>query len=197
MKYWDDFQDKCGFGDGESVPPDAYLIRQVYVRELNRMLARRNSTARLLAWDSVGWHNSLLIVRVPAIMVRNVPDELLWLGQSEGGWQPTGLWHEPAPDEAYESVLAESDELELDSQVETCVMLKSDRKQSQSGWRNIADDRIRHRWDLDCQCLQRADPSVELKRVIYVEPDFFQNGIPVCEECGRDRKYVKTQMKGK
>ncbi|MEI6166508.1 MAG: hypothetical protein WCS52_04880 [bacterium] len=64
-------------------------------------------------------------------------------------------------------------------------------------WLDIADAHIRHRWDLDCQCLQHADPSMELKRIIYIEPDYYQNGIPICEECGRDRKYVKTQTKGR
>lgn len=27
MKYWDEFQDKWGFNDGDSVPPDAWQIR--------------------------------------------------------------------------------------------------------------------------------------------------------------------------
>ena len=64
-------------------------------------------------------------------------------------------------------------------------------------WRDIADTRIRHRWDLDCQCLQRADPSVELERIIYCDPaNYVNSGIPICEECGRDRRYVKTQIKG-
>ena len=32
MKYREDFQSKWGFGDGDAVPPDAYLLRKVYVR---------------------------------------------------------------------------------------------------------------------------------------------------------------------
>jgi hypothetical protein len=26
MKYWEDFQTKWGFGDGDAVPPDAYPL---------------------------------------------------------------------------------------------------------------------------------------------------------------------------
>ena len=64
-------------------------------------------------------------------------------------------------------------------------------------WLDISDERVRHRWDLDCSCMERADPSVELERTIYVDPDNYANsGIPICQECGHDRKYVKTQIKG-
>ncbi len=51
MKYWDEYQSKWGFGDGDAVPPDAYLLRYVYVRELNRELVKRDSAVRLLAYD--------------------------------------------------------------------------------------------------------------------------------------------------
>ncbi len=39
---------------------------------------------------------------------------------------------------------------------------------------------------------------MELKQTIYVDPDNYANsGIPICEACGRERKYIKTQiMKG-
>ena len=54
-------------------------------------------------------------------------------------------------------------------------------------WRRIADDHVRHRWDLTCGC--------ELvERSVYVDPDFYAGGTPICEECGEDRKYVKTEV---
>ena len=69
------------------------------------------------------------------------------------------------------------------------------RKSRPSRWRDIADENVRHRWDLDCQCLGSADPGMELERTIHVGPDNFVNGgIPICEACGRDRSYVKTQI---
>ena len=124
MKYWEDFQSKWGFGDGDSVPPDALLIRQVYVRELNRMLCRRRSTVRLLAWDRPGMHNSLLIVRIAAELVRKVPEKRLWLGQECGGWQPQGDWSEPKIDAAYEAVLEEATGLDLDGRVHATITLR-------------------------------------------------------------------------
>ena len=124
MTYWEDFQSKWGFGDGDSVPPDALLIRQVYVRELNRMLCRRRSTVRLLAYDRPGMHNSLLIVRIAAQLVRKVPEKRLWLGQECGGWQPQADWREPTLDAAYEAVLEEATGLDLDGLVRTTVKLR-------------------------------------------------------------------------
>lgn len=123
MKYWEDYQSKWGFGDGDSVPPDALMLRQVYCRELNRELLKRKSSVRLLAWDRPGMHNSLMIVRVPANMVRNVPAERLCRGQMDGGWEPKD-WQEPEPDMAFEAVLAAAEEMELDSMVVTTVRAK-------------------------------------------------------------------------
>jgi len=55
-------------------------------------------------------------------------------------------------------------------------------------WRDIADDNVRHRWDRNCACVGVAE-------IMYVAPDNFVNGgIPACEECGRERNYVKTQI---
>jgi len=124
MKYWEDFQTKWGFSDGDSVPPDALMIRQVYVRELNSLLRKRKSKVRLLAFDRPGVHNPYLIVRVPADIVQGVPPRKLYRGQQDGGWDPRGDWQEPEPDQAYDSVLAEAEEMELDCRVETTVRLK-------------------------------------------------------------------------
>ena len=56
-------------------------------------------------------------------------------------------------------------------------------------WRRIGDARVRHRWDLECGC-----PIVE--RRVYVEPTSYADagGVPICEECGQDRKYVRTEV---
>ena len=37
MKYWEEFQTKWGFSDGEASPPDAQACRTVYVREINKL----------------------------------------------------------------------------------------------------------------------------------------------------------------
>jgi hypothetical protein len=55
-------------------------------------------------------------------------------------------------------------------------------------WRKIPDPHIRHRWDLDCGCKQ-------VERSVYVPPTFYEDsGTPICEECGEDRKYVRTEI---
>ena len=192
MKYWEDFQTKWGFADGDSVPPDALLIRQVYIGELNRELEKRQSGIRLLAWDRPGMHNPYLIVRVNAAMVRNVPAKRLFCGQQSGGWEPKGDLHEPEPDEAFNAALVFAQEMELDDRVVCIVTLREDQKRSRPmRWLDITDDHVRHRWNRDCPC-------VEVEESVYVDPDSYENGgIPICEECGTDRKYVKTQIKGK
>jgi hypothetical protein len=124
MKYWEDFQTKWGFGDGDSVPPDALMLRQVYCRELNSLLRKRQSAVRLLAYDRPGMHNSLMIVRVSADMASGIPERQLYLGQLNGGWEPRGDWQEPEPDAAYAHVLEEAEDMELDSRVETTVRLR-------------------------------------------------------------------------
>ena len=56
------------------------------------------------------------------------------------------------------------------------------------GWRRIADKNVRHRWDLNCGCTL-------VERSVYVDPAFYAgSGTPICEECGEDRKYVRTQI---
>jgi len=124
MKYWEDFQSKWGFEDGDAVPPDAYLLRQVYVRELNRELLKRKSGVRLLAWDRPGMHNPLLIVRILAESVRKVPLGRLCVGQMAGGYDPEPGWQEPEPDTVFDQVIEAAQELDLDGMVETRVTLR-------------------------------------------------------------------------
>ena len=90
---------------------------------------------------------------------------------------------------------------------DTCRKFRSDeaavtaafraaRKTMAPGWLRIADERVRHRWDLDCDCNTPPDSDgVGAERTVYVNPDFYANsGTPICEECGADRKYVGTEV---
>jgi len=123
MKYWEEYQSKWGFGDGDAIPPDARACREVYVREINKRAAARGSAVRLLAFDRTGMHNCYLILRVAAEQVRDVPPELLCKGPWEGGWSmPTDSgWTETPDDEAMEEAIQEAFELDLDQYVETEV----------------------------------------------------------------------------
>ena len=123
MKYWEEYQSKYGFGDGDATPPDAYALRTVYVREINKLAAERGSVVRLLAWDRNGCHNTWLIIRVQAALCRDVPAKRLCVGQIEGGWQPKNLdtWVEPDADEIMLQCIADAHDMELDSYVTTTV----------------------------------------------------------------------------
>lgn len=61
-------------------------------------------------------------------------------------------------------------------------------------WKRITDTRIRHRWTLVCGCHSRPGSSVRGEWNVHVGPDSYGNGIPICEECGADRKYTGTQI---
>ena len=126
MKYWEEYQSKWGFRDGDAVPPDAEMIRYIYVRELNRELAKRGSSVRLLAWDRGGMHNPYLILRIPAQMVADVPEEQLCRGRMNKGWEPEGEWEVAEPDRIYEDVVADAYDMDLDDLVEVDVRLRED-----------------------------------------------------------------------
>jgi hypothetical protein len=65
------------------------------------------------------------------------------------------------------------------------------------GWRRIADKDVRHRWDLDCDCHAPPDSDgAGAERSVYVEPWFYaKRGTPICEQCGKDRRYVRTEVR--
>ncbi len=123
MKYWEEYQSKWGFGDGDAVPPDAWALRYVYVREINRLAAAKSSTVRLIAYDRGGMHNPYLICRVPVDMVRDVPEKALCKGAACGGWVPGNRdWTEPPEDDAMRAAVEEALERDdIDDLVEVDV----------------------------------------------------------------------------
>lgn len=66
MRYWDDMNDKYAFGDGGSVPPDAWACRSAYVLAVNGLAELRGSLQRVVGFDRGGVHNPCLILMVPA-----------------------------------------------------------------------------------------------------------------------------------
>ena len=114
MKYWEEYQSKWGFGDGDAVPPDAWALRYVYVLEINRLAAKLGSAVRLFAYDRPGMHNPYLISRVTADMVKGVPEKDLCKGLYRGGWDPGSDWTEPDADAAMDAAVAAAAEMELE-----------------------------------------------------------------------------------
>lgn len=65
MKYSEDFNSKWGFGDGDSMPPDAHQVRTVNLFAANSLLAAVGSGYRLVPLDRAGMHNCWLWARRP------------------------------------------------------------------------------------------------------------------------------------
>jgi hypothetical protein len=130
MRYWESFQTKWGFGEGETVPPDAWALRYVYVREINRLAAKLGSKVRLIAYDRGGHHNSLLIRRIDAEAVRKAQELDLCKGACFGGFEPKDRdWEDPDDDEAMTQAVGRflcGDNEDLDQLVEVDVSIKDE-----------------------------------------------------------------------
>ncbi len=109
MRYWESFQTRWGFGEGESVPPDAWALRYIYVREINRLAEKLGSEVRLIAFDRGGHHNSFLIRRIAAKAIRSVQELDLCRGACSGGFEPEDRNWEDSEDDESMSEAIESD----------------------------------------------------------------------------------------
>ena len=91
MKYSAEFDSKFGFGDGDSMPPDAHEVRTVELFAMNTLLAALGSGVRLVPLDRPGVHNCWLWSRCPAKTV----DQII---QRVGLWNfCLGEWNSPMP----------------------------------------------------------------------------------------------------
>jgi hypothetical protein len=73
MRYWQDFNDKYGFGDGGSTPPDAEACREAYIKVINGLAEKRGSKVRVVAYDRPGVHNGILVLMIPAKRLKGIP----------------------------------------------------------------------------------------------------------------------------
>jgi len=138
MKYWEDFHDKFGFGDGDEVPPDAWAMRYVYIREINRIAKALGSVVRLFANDRSGLHNSYLIGRVAAKTVENVQELSLCKGLYRGGWDPGPNSTEPDADAAMDAAIAAAEEMELEDLVSVKVTIAGRHRSGRKARRRAA-----------------------------------------------------------
>lgn len=124
MKYWEEFQTKWGFSDGENTPDDAWARRFVYVREINRKAEELGSKVRLIAYDRRGMHNSLLIMRVPSEMPEGVYTETDMCNGTAGDKIPS-LYFDTKDDAQMEAAIDYfmSGEEEIDSYVQISVTI--------------------------------------------------------------------------
>ena len=115
MQYFDEMDNKYGFGDGGAVPPDAWAAREVYCTVLNALLEKNKSKCRIVPYDRGGCHNPCLFLRVSkdyfdALKDKNDPDH-----------SSTRDMKELETDEAWEMSVEQAMELNLDNYIETKV----------------------------------------------------------------------------
>jgi len=125
MKYWDDFQSKWGFSDGDAMPPDAWACRVVYINEINKLARKKGSKVRLAAYDRPGMHNCYLIFTVPADLVANVSPQKLCVGPWRKGWSPPDDLPDAPNDDAMQEAIQEAFNADLDNLVETHVRVRA------------------------------------------------------------------------
>jgi len=65
MQYWDEMNDKYGFGDGSAYPAGIEIYRDVYLKTVNKLAENRNSNLRIVPFDRGGVHNFCLWMVVP------------------------------------------------------------------------------------------------------------------------------------
>ena len=59
-------------------------------------------------------------------------------------------------------------------------------------WKTISDESVRHVWKKVCTC---NEEGADIPDCVEVNPDSYQNaGIPICELCGEDFEYVRTEV---
>lgn len=122
MKYWDDFDSKFGFSDGDAVPPDAWAVRYVYVRRINKLAKKKGSAVRVFAFDRPGMHNPLIIGCCKKEECAKVPAERL----ASGGWVPASLDCDAEQDPAMEDAICEVADEDIGGYVEVTVKVRKE-----------------------------------------------------------------------
>lgn len=83
MRYWDEMQNKYGFGDGDQEVPGIDQYRDLYCTAVNALAKQAGSRFRYMPYDRFGMDNGCLVLLVPADAYENpggeplVPDPLL------------------------------------------------------------------------------------------------------------------------
>jgi hypothetical protein len=76
MEYWNDFLTKSGFGDGNSVPDDADVIRDFCVQIVNHFANKFGSKVETVEFNRGGLHNWCIVVFVDNDQMAAPDDEM-------------------------------------------------------------------------------------------------------------------------
>jgi hypothetical protein len=127
MQYWEEMNDKYGFGDGGAYPAGIELYRDVYLKVVNKLAENRNSELRIVPFDRGGVHNYCLWMVVPKEWF-----ETVFLPKQKPGAQWEGVDFkdipdandpEPEPDDELEAAIEDAMGMDLDSFVEVNPVL--------------------------------------------------------------------------
>lgn len=113
MMYWEEFQTKFGFNDGDSIPPDVEEKRAVYLNVVNILAEKYGSSVRYYPYDRPGMHNYYLVLLRDA----NVSEEEAKSNNYEG---PKDT------DEAMDTAIREAYEYGLDDLVYSKVEIDTE-----------------------------------------------------------------------
>ena len=100
---WDDFTDKFGFNDGESLEDRDFKARDLLVKLINKQMP---PTARAIPFDRAGCHNAclVLLVEVPAGTTQKKAEKLFDTSNLVEASLPEGLEIEDLVREAYDKI---------------------------------------------------------------------------------------------
>jgi len=120
MKYWEDMCSKQGFSDGNCVPCDAELAREVYVSTVNIVAERNGSNTRAICYNRPGCHNSVMILFVDAAWFA-----ALTASQVDGGdaLPEEAIELAETRDQAWHDAVAECADMCLDDYIDVEVKL--------------------------------------------------------------------------
>ena len=120
MRYWDEMESKWGFDDGEDVPEDADMYRRIYVQAVNALAEKHGSEMRAAAYNRPGAHNWCLIMLITTADYATADQNAILIGSDEFPWEVAGA------DDAFNTALAQADELELDEIVSHTFFILED-----------------------------------------------------------------------
>lgn len=117
-KYWDEYWTKFGFGDGDSMPPDAEVWWVYNMRIMNALLERHKSTCRVVCWERCGMHNPFLYLRVSVDVFNWLPKKCRDGRETVEDRFPGGA-EDIDIDDAYEKAIDDALALEVYAPIET------------------------------------------------------------------------------
>lgn len=130
MQYWEEMNDKYGFGDGSAYPAGIELYRDVYLKTVNKLAENRNSELRIVPFDRGGVHNYCLWMVVPKEWFEK---EYLPKQKKNKQWEGVDFYDlpdpnapEPQPDEELEAAIEDAMGMDLDNFVEVNPVLSKD-----------------------------------------------------------------------